>query len=140
MVTEEFIQYTVSQINPETNQIEVILSPLDIPFAIVFYNYTQNIIDNIPLNQGNIRFNKILFDGEIWKFGTISSNEFTDFYGQPGELWIQYELGNYIFFDNTGLLKIMGTGDNLKAMSSFNENHFLHKTKLLFTYLNKYYS
>jgi hypothetical protein len=139
-VFQEQIGYTVSQINPETNEIEFILPPFSfgLGFTLVFSNYTQNQIDAIPLNQGNYEFNKILFDGEIWQLGTYSSNVFNGpFDVNDG---IQYELGNYRFYtENVQFRKIDTDRFDIIPKSFHLSKDLLNKIKLetMISFLNK---
>ena len=73
------------------------------------------------------------------KYGNLaySSNEFNGFVIDPG-IVVQYELGNYRFYNETmnNDNDTGGVGGNLKTLWSFNENHLLNITKLetLITY------
>jgi hypothetical protein len=139
-VFQEAIEYTVSQINPETNEIENILPPLSDGngFIRVFSNYTQNEIDAIPLKQGNYEFNKILFDGEIWQLGTYSSNVFNGPFNLYGN--IHYELGNYRFTtENVQFRKVDTDRFNIIPKSFHLSKDLLNKIQLetMVSFLNK---
>jgi hypothetical protein len=60
-----------------------------------------------------------------------SSNEFNGFVIGPA-IVVQYELGNYRFYNETmnNGNDTCGAGGNLKTLWSFNENHLLNKTEL----------
>ena len=140
-VFQEAIGYTVSQINPETNEIENILPPLSDGngFILVFSNYTQNDIDAIHLNQGNYKFNKILFDGEIWQLGTYSSNVFNGPFDTI-DGGIQYELGNYRFTtENVQFRKVDTDQFNIIPKSFHLSKDLLNKIQLetMVSFLNK---
>ena len=88
----EAIYYKALQLNPLTNQMEIITFPEE--RIIVFKNYTQQEIHDMPKTMGTFTFDNISFDGDNWQFGTISSNYFLG----PINLSENsiYELGNYI--------------------------------------------
>ena len=59
-----------------------------LPGKVIITNYNQSDIQNIPRNLGTYNFDNISFDGNMWKFGTIT----TDTFIQDSSY---YYLGNY---------------------------------------------
>ena len=47
--------------------------------TVIINNYSQTDIDNIPRTMGTFTFDNISFDGDIWTFGTMSSEIFIEF-------------------------------------------------------------
>jgi hypothetical protein len=56
--------------------------------TVIISNYNQNDIQNIPRSLGTFDFDTISFDGTTWRFGTITTNTFSQ-----GSSY--YKLGNY---------------------------------------------
>jgi hypothetical protein len=61
------------------------------PGTVIITNYNQNDIDNIPRTMGTFTFDNITFDGDIWTFGPMSSENFFQF----PEF---YQFGNWQFY------------------------------------------
>ena len=61
---------------------------MSLPGTVIISNYNQNDIQNIPRSLGTFDFDTISFDGNQWKFGTITTNTFIQ-----GSSY--YKLGNY---------------------------------------------
>jgi hypothetical protein len=59
-----------------------------LPGTVIISNYNQNDIQNIPRSLGTFDFDTISFDGTTWRFGTITTNTFSQ-----GSSY--YKLGNY---------------------------------------------
>jgi hypothetical protein len=59
-----------------------------LPGTVVISNYNQNDIQSIPKRMGTFDFDTISFDGNQWRFGTITTNTFIQ-----GSMY--YRLGNY---------------------------------------------
>ena len=56
--------------------------------TVIISNYNQTDIQNIPRSLGTFDFDTISFDGTTWRFGTITTNTFSQ-----GSSY--YKLGNY---------------------------------------------
>jgi hypothetical protein len=47
-----------------------------LPGIVIIYNYSEIDIANIPRNLGTLTLDNISFDGNKWKFGTITTDTF----------------------------------------------------------------
>jgi hypothetical protein len=65
--------------------------------VIIFRTYTQYMVNLIPRTLGTYRFDNISFDGNIWKFGTISSNFFHSYTDQGPDIFFMQDSLNSIF-------------------------------------------
>ena len=84
----QFGSLTAANINgvytyvPNTNQQDIFEyvvkedTMTSLPGIVIINNYSEDDIRNIPRNLGTIEFNNILFDGNQWTFGTITTNTF----------------------------------------------------------------
>jgi hypothetical protein len=64
---------------------------------VVFRTYTQQMVNEIPRTLGTYTFDNISFDGNIWKFGTISSNFFHSYTDQGTDIFFMQDSLNSIF-------------------------------------------
>lgn len=64
---------------------------------VVFRTYTQQMVNEIPRTLGTYTFDNISFDGNIWKFGTISSNFFHSYTDQGSDIFFMQNSLNSIF-------------------------------------------
>jgi len=62
-----------------------------LPGTVIITNYSESDIDIIPMNMGNMQFDNISFDGDVWKFGTLTTNTFIH---TPGSAY--FRVGNFI--------------------------------------------
>jgi hypothetical protein len=89
---QEVIIYKASQLNPLTNKMEIITKES----FIIFNNFTQQQINDMPKKMGSFTFDNISFDGDTWQIGTISSNYFVGPIINESTNTHIYELGEYI--------------------------------------------
>lgn len=50
-----------------------------LPGTLIINNFSQEDIDNIPKKQGTFTFNNISFNGDIWTFGTMRTENFSQY-------------------------------------------------------------
>jgi hypothetical protein len=67
-----------------------------LPGTVIINNFSQSDIDHISKQQGTFYFDKISFDGDIWTFGTMRTENFFEY--------IDYNaFGNWRFYKNYSL-------------------------------------
>ena len=79
--TQDSFQYVVKE---ESN--------ISAPGTVIIYNYSQEDVASISRNQGTFIFDDITFDGDIWQFGTFT----TDTFIQNGNY---SRMGNFEFYN-----------------------------------------
>jgi hypothetical protein len=89
---QEVIIYKASQLNPLTNKMKIITKES----FIIFNNYTQQQINDMPKKMGSFTFDNISFDGDTWQIGSIRSNYFVGPIINESTNSHIYELGEYI--------------------------------------------
>ena len=97
-----WIKYTATQ-NTSSPTIEVEIDRK----IIMFRTYTQQMVNEIPKTLGTYTFDNVSFDGNTWKFGTISSNFFHLYTDQGPDVFFWqdslnsiFQLGNMILINN----------------------------------------